>query len=105
MERTEGTKYQETKDFDIVDIAKLVRRDLREHYPNYKIRVQTERFANGASLYIQLANTGIERGTSTESDTKDTVRHIANQYNYNEREWQSDYRATKFYCQGIRIES
>lgn len=106
---TEGDKYQETKDLGIVEIAKLVRKDLKEAFPTYKFKVQTEKYAMGCSLHIQAQNTGLQRQDlayyQAEKLLKNAIRAVADRYNYSDSDWQSDYHATKFYCNDVKVES
>ena len=48
----EGEKYQ--RDLDIKDIAKLVKKQLKEEFPQCKFSVTIERYSGGQSLNVSL---------------------------------------------------
>lgn len=47
MAKFEGEKYRDIMYLDIAEVAKLVRKDLKEAFPDYKFSVRIERFAHG----------------------------------------------------------
>lgn len=47
-----GAKYEETKNLDITDIAKLVRKEIKETFPELKTSITTERYSMGRSLSV-----------------------------------------------------
>jgi len=100
-----GTKYSLTEKLDIVDVAKLVRKDLKEAFPTYKFNVQIQRYSMGQSLHIQIKNTGLEYKEKIGQDAihalEMAVRDIAYQYDKPETE----SRNPKFYCNDVRVRS
>lgn len=106
-----GEKYEATKSWDIVQIAKAVRKDLEEAFPDYKFKVQSERYSMGQSLHIQVNNTGMknhshdDEGHRAIQNLKTAIRQVAYAYNYDDSDYQSDHFATKFYANEIRFES
>lgn len=109
MAKFEGAKYRETQDLNIVEIAKLVRKDLKEAFPTYKAKVQIEKYSMGCSLHIQLNGTGFNARDAKDSEAvqalKQAVRQVADEYNYDDSDPMTDYYSTKFYANDIRIES
>lgn len=99
-----GSKYEQVKDMDIKDIAKLVRKDLNEYFKgqNYKISVRIERFSMGQAINVFLSNTGIENNIEAKRDTKDAVQRILDQYDYDKSS--TDYSEVNFY-HNVYIES
>lgn len=110
MTYTEGSKFKETRELNIVEIAKLVRKDLREAFPEYKFSVRVEKYSMGCSLNIKALNTGYgysdlgETATEFRMRLMSAVQEIAEQYNYSDSDWQSDYHANKFYTH-VKVES
>lgn len=49
-----GTKYHETKDIDIKDIAKMVRNDIKQQLPGFNTSVKIQRYAGGQSLGVDV---------------------------------------------------
>lgn len=54
IETKYGDKYESVKDLDIVEIAKLVRKDLREQLPALRRSVRIERFAGGQAIDVTI---------------------------------------------------
>jgi len=101
-----GSKYEATRNMGIVDIAKLVRKDLKEAFPDYKCKVQVEKYSMGCSLHIQVNGTGIKDRWSDEArELQSKVRAVADEYNFDNSDPMTDYFSTKFYANDIRIES
>lgn len=103
---TEGTKYQATKGMGIVELAKLVRKDLKEAFPQYTCKVQVQKYAGGCSLHIQVNGTGLtDRWSDEAKELTNKVRKVAYEYNYDDSDAMSDYFNTRFYCNDVKIES
>ena len=99
--RHEGSRYQETKDLDIVEVAKLVRADIKAAQkllvlPQANVSVRVERFAGGKALRIAFTPIPTARDWPT-WQVRESVRQITDQYNYSESDMMSDFHATKFY--------
>lgn len=95
---TIGSKYEETADLDIKDVAKLVRKDLKEAFPTYKFSVRIERYAGGQSISLEAYNTGIDRHSESGNALERALRQVTDEYNYNDDDLLSDYHHTRFYC-------
>lgn len=53
-----GKNYRSTKDFDIKDIAKLVREELAIEFPSGKFSVKIERYSGGQSINVKILDVG-----------------------------------------------
>jgi hypothetical protein len=53
-----GSKYNETSNLDISEIAKLVRTELKSEFPNAKFAVTISRFSGGRSMDITIKEVG-----------------------------------------------
>lgn len=49
---TVGTKYEETKQLDIKEVAKLIRADIKKEFPGIKASVKIERFSMGQAINV-----------------------------------------------------
>lgn len=119
-----GSKYSEVKNASTVGIAKLIRNDIKRHIeagclPDGKYSVRSKYFSGGSSIDIQVSN--IEHAAYTDEyvncvknnlpvrewprscytpvaqNVLDTLKAIANQYNYDGSETQVDYFNVNFY--------
>lgn len=52
----EGRAYRQTRDLDIAEIAKLVRKELALEFPGCEFSVKIDRFAGGQSLDVYIAD-------------------------------------------------
>ena len=100
-----GNKYQEVKSLSVVEIAKLVRKDLKQ-FNDCKFSVTSDR----NSITVYLMDSSLDKLTSNE-DYKETgmrfvvfekefgnkLKEILNQYNYNNSDIMTDYSDVKFY--------
>ena len=119
----EGGKYQETKDLDVTEIAKLLRKELKEKLPGFKFSIRCEKFAGGSSIRISITkwadgfkwwNDDYKKGEepqygSPESklfwsqennegkEILETVKQVANQYNFDDSDGMIDYFHVAFY--------
>jgi regulator of PEP synthase PpsR (kinase-PPPase family) len=102
---TIGSKYQEVKNLSVKEIAKLVRKDLKQ-FNDCKFSVTSDR----NSITVYLMDSSLDKLTSNE-DYKETgirfvvfekdfgnkLKEILNQYNYNNSDIMTDYSDVKFY--------
>lgn len=114
---TIGNKYMETRDLDIAEVAKLVRKDIKAavkngHLPaDTKYSVRIERFSMGQAINITAtlpdrpARVRIDReydgqyGYTNESNAINAVLNaIVNAYNYDNSDVLTDYFQVRFYC-------
>jgi hypothetical protein len=99
---TIGSKYEETAELDIKEVAKLIRADLKKAYPAYKFSVRIERYANGQAIDLVAKNTGINRRSTVGADEHMLLvrafKGITNQYNFDDSDSMSDYHHVRFYC-------
>jgi len=104
-----GNKYQEVKNLDIKEIAKLIRADLKQ-FKDCKFSVSIQRYSGGRSVHIKLMNTtNLKRFVnihynSTDKDRlnfskdfKERLESIVNQYNYDKSDPMTDYFNVNFY--------
>lgn len=123
-ERTYGSRYEETKDLDIAQVAKLVRKDIRvaraagdlgEVPEGVKFSVRIDRFAGGESMDITVVDAPDEWvWTKADESTRErtlsdrmlspalkgmakVLRAILARYNFDGSEVQVDYFDVRFY--------
>jgi len=102
-----GNKYQEVKSLSVVEIAKLIRKDLKQ-FNDCKFSVTSDR--NTISIYLkdsplnrlEIYDQSQELGwggkvISIEKDLRKKVKEILDQYNYNNSEMMTDYFDVNFY--------
>jgi hypothetical protein len=102
-----GNKYQEVKSLSVVEIAKLVRKDLKQ-FSDCKFSVTSDR--NTISIYLkdsplnrlEIYDQSQELGwggkvISIEKNLRKKVKEILDQYNYNNSEMMTDYFDVNFY--------
>lgn len=100
-----GSKYQETKDLDVAEIAKLIRTDLKQAFSEYKFSVRIERFSMGQSINVIIKETDInDRFSDQAEELVKEVKEIIEQYNFDDSDMLSDYSHVRFYSH-VRIES
>lgn len=85
-----GSKYEETKDLDIAEVAKLVRKDLAALKLPVKPSVRISRYSGGQSLDVSVK---MERNP----EVAKKIRAILDSYNFDESDSQSDYFCVRFY--------
>lgn len=97
-----GERYEETKDLDVVEVAKLIRKDLagkREDCdsPLYglKVSVQIQRYSLGQTIHLTAEVRSMDRERWQE--IKDELFWIADRYNRDDSEPLSDYYSSKFH--------
>mgnify|MGYP003124182558 CR=1 FL=1 len=104
-----GNKYQEVKNLDVKDIAKLIRTDLKQ-FKDCKFSVSIQRYSGGRSVHVKLmSTTNLKRFVnvhynSTDKDRlnfskdfKERLESIVNQYNYDKSDPMTDYFNVNFY--------
>jgi len=115
-----GSKYSLTKDMDIKEIAKLVKKELDIEFSDWKFSVKIDRFSGGQSLRVSIidmpytpfsevvdnAYKSNENPNETRFDSiynkqylKDSekIKSTINQYNMDDSNSQVDYFHTNFY--------
>lgn len=100
MVNSVGDKFAQVDGKDITEIAKLIKADIVQAFPNYKVSVRTSRFAFGQSLNIDVSGTGFVSQTNRNKTTQKQVEAIANKYRYDARDPLLDgiqLGATNFY--------
>jgi len=102
---TVGSKYQEVKNLSVKEIAKLVRKDLKQ-FNDCKFSVKSDR----NSITVYLIDSSLDKLASNEDYNETGVRfvvfekqfgnklkEILDQYNYNNSDIMTDYSDVKFY--------
>ena len=111
--KIQGLKYENTKEFDIKDIAKLVRKDLKETFgKDFKFSVTISRYSMGQSLDVSILEsirnylnpTRVKDENSDESlyisegfEVLDKIKEKVDQYNYDNSDSQTDYFDVNFH--------
>ena len=114
----EGSKYQKTENLDVVEIAKLVKKEAQTKFPTLTISVSTQKFAGGCSIEVRINNVDFEiyspefkeynkgsrdhffEGEWYNEKAKEVLQQlksIVNQYRYNDSNGMIDYFDTNFY--------
>lgn len=119
----EGSKLQETKNMDIKEIAKLVRKEIKAKFPTIKTSVTIDRYSMGQSLdvrilevpfqvvnpehvkecfnadgsYNNMSTPRASRLTEAGKNLIETIEGIVNQYNFDDSDTQTDYFHKRFY--------
>lgn len=95
----EGSKYRMTKDFRVSEIAKLIRREIRDCVkagviPAYKYSVRTDHGSMCSSIVISINTLGqsIEDRAFVAA-----LKAIGNQYNYDNSDATTDYFENRFF--------
>lgn len=104
---TVGSKYKEVKNLTVVEIAKLVRKDLKQ-FNDCKFSVNSDR--NTITIYLkdsplnrlEIYDQSQELGwggkvIAIEKNFRNQVKEILNQYNFNDSEILTDYFHVNFY--------
>jgi hypothetical protein len=111
VHRFEGTEYQKTKDLPLKEIAKRIKAEILQKYPEIKVSVKTDRYSHGCTLKIFITAfpyplyqegkiCGRENRDYSEKakETLKGIQQIADQYRWDESDPQTDYFANNFYC-------
>jgi len=114
MNRTEGTKYNGFR--SAVEISKDIRQDIKEEIAagrlpkDLKVSVKSRYYAGGQSIDIKwsssVATHAIDesygrhsiKASTLGADISIRLKQIADAYNYDNSDVQSDYFDTLFYC-------
>jgi len=103
-----GNKYEQVKNLDIKEIAKLVRQDLKK-FKDCKFSVSIERFSMGRALNVTLVwSSDLKKFTTFKSEYcdlkvvfepsfKNELENIIKQYNFDKSDSQTDYSHVNFY--------
>ena len=98
-----GNKYEQVKDLDIKEIAKLVRKDLKQ-FKDCKLNVSISRYANGQSLWVKLKKCDDLNKLKKEQNYFSIcpnfykqIEDVINQYNFDKSHLPSDYCHVNFF--------
>jgi hypothetical protein len=117
---TEGELYQATRNLDITEIAKLIRKDLKDEiFAGLKFSVRIDRFSMGQSIDCTITDApetfavinpnfeiafalgncthGISRYTDNAAALLKVVEKVVNKYNYDDSDGMIDYFSNKYY--------
>jgi hypothetical protein len=107
----EGSAYKKTKNMRTSDVAKLIKKELKEKFPNWKFSVKTELYSGGSSINVRITslpynplnpNYDFNRYGSHvyiekfEQDLK-KAESVGNKYRYSDSDAMIDYFSTNFY--------
>lgn len=105
-----GEKYKETEDLSMVEIAKLVRAELKKAFPGFKFSVSNSRGCSALRVRMTGAPEGMvleqeitdrygkrNRPTAATQEILDKANALIQAYNYDGSEIQSDYFNVRFY--------
>lgn len=104
---TAGSKYAEVENLDITEIAKLIRKDIKNELPAIKASVKIERYSMGQSIDV-VAWTDVPIyvvGRDLNSNGQrlyDKLKEIVDAYNFNDSDSMTDYFHVNFYG-GVRL--
>lgn len=90
-----GDKYEATRDLDTVEVAKLVRRDLRERFPDYAFRVRISRGVMHDAIYITTLR--VPYDGPLRWDELASFGAVAKAYGYDRSDAQRDYYEVRFH--------
>ena len=122
--KTVGKKYN--KRLDVIEIAKLIKKDVKRYFPQIKVSVQTRRYTGGRSIDIKITQLPFNpykeefiknydnwnsyslekygnrgdvqyRYTQEYLNLKQGVRNIMDSYNYDNSDTMTDYFDVNFY--------
>ena len=88
-----GPKYELTKDLDVAEIAKLLRKDIKGRFPSIKSSVRIDRYSMGQSINVYLS----EFGKLEPHVVKSVVQDLMNCYNFDDSDPMTDYFRVRFY--------
>ncbi len=119
-----GKKYEEVrkKGLSTVDVAKLIRKDIKKKYPKIKTSVRSQYFSMGSSIDIYIVDPGFNpinpkwdpkdwasRGYETSKYSKKAldllknIKSIAQRYQKHDVDSQTDYFNVSFYL-GVKYD-
>ena len=93
-----GVKYESVKNLDIKEIAKLIRKDLKQ-FKDCNFRVNIQRFANGQSLWVKIIKCNLDKILDSRINPifEKQIEGVINQYNFDKSHPMSDYWHVNFY--------
>ncbi len=118
---TEWKKYKSVENLSRKDIAKLIRKDLKAFWKDYKFSVVIDSFAGGGAINCEikkapsmcytleykeaikknnfegLLNREYEKYTKFWNDLVEKIKEIISQYNFNDSDSMIDYFSCNFY--------
>jgi len=111
-----GERYTETRDLTTVQVAALIRQDIKKQFPNLKIFVRSEYYSGGSSIDIRVKSCDFnpinpawdpnDYMTSMDNNPRYTERgktllrdleRIVNRYNRDNSDSSIDYFDVRFY--------
>lgn len=108
----EGAKFHETRNMDIAEIAKLIRKEIREKHKGVKCSVRIDRFAGGQAIRVTIKeapfrcfNPLYDNGTDSGRDwltpearaLVKSIEAIRAQYNFDDSDGMVDYFHVRYY--------
>lgn len=90
-----GAKYESTRDLDTPEIAKLVRRDLREQFPGYAFRVRISRGRMRDCIDVSVLR--VPYDGPLRWDELQKFRNVVNAYGYDRSDARVDHCDTRFH--------
>ena len=110
----EGRKYAETENLSTTDIAKRIRKDIKQQFPTRKCSVRTEYFSMGSSINVKIKDPGFNpinpaynpnefineqnhKYTEEALKLRKAIERIGDQYRYDDTDGMIDYCNTNFY--------
>lgn len=118
-----GKNYEKTSDLRISELSKMIKKELSIEYPEWKFSVKSETYSGGQSLRVSIDDvpynpyseytdnrlknniTDIDYDNRNEETynkefkkDRSKIKSIANQYNFDDSDSQSDYFHVNYYC-------
>lgn len=118
---TKGNKYEKVADKPLKDIAKMIKKEIKQEFPDIKVSVTSDTYTGGQSITAKIKeypyelntdafkeyketdqrqtfkrwtrenNKPHQRRTDKAKDVLDGIKQIAYQYNYDNSNIQTDY--------------
>jgi len=107
-----GEKYEETKNLPLKEIAKLIRKEIKQKFPDVKVSIRTKHFSGGCSIDVTIKQAPfkiinpewdytspytVDKYTKEARELLKEIEKIVNQYRYDDSDAQIDYFDTNFY--------
>jgi len=106
-----GEKYEQTEDLPLKEIAKRIKAEINEKYPDVKVSIRSEYYSGGCGIDIKILSVPfskiindsniMERDRYYTPEAKsllEGIQKIADQYRYSDSDGQIDYFSTNFHC-------
>jgi len=110
----QGEKYEDTKGLTTVQIAKLIRQEIKKKYPTMKIYVRSHLYSGGSSIYVRIKDCGfnplnpewnprevsnikIHRYNEKARKLQEELQKIGEKYNYSDCDGMIDYFNVRFW--------